>query len=87
MEGVHNMNKTPNIIWGRTPLTDKTIRLLKMKGIEEVFVRDPNQSEKVKEENAVVYLSPEGVVSLFKYAPEVVHHIFVCIPPGSTRKK
>lgn len=85
MEGENNMHKIPHIIWGRTPQTYKKIHLLKKNGMEEIYVRDPNQSQKVKAENEVVYLSPEGVDSLFKPGSETVHLIFV--PLRTERKK
>lgn len=81
------MDKTPHIIWGRSSLTNEKIQLLKMNGMEEIYVMDHNQSQKVMEENEVVYLSREGVSSLFKYAPETVYHLFLYIPPRPERKK
>ena len=81
------MHKIPHIIWGRTSQTDKKIRSLKMNGMKEIYVRDPNQSKKVKEENEVVYLSPEGADSLFKHTSETVHHMLIYVPPRAKRKK
>lgn len=87
MRGRFAMNKLPQIIWGRSSLTQEKIRSLKRDGLKEIYVMDVHQTKKVKEENEVIYLSPEGVLAFFKHAPETVHHVLYYIPRRPKRKK
>ncbi|AOV08551.1 hypothetical protein [Sporosarcina ureilytica] len=81
------MEKKTHIIWGNSSLSKNRINLLRMNGMEEIFVLDQEQSSIVKEENDVVYFSMKFAPLLMKDSPGRVHHWFMYIPPGSRKNR
>ncbi|MDS9472438.1 hypothetical protein [Sporosarcina pasteurii] len=80
------MEKKTHIIWGDSSLSKNRINLLKMNGMEEIFVLDKEQSSILKEENDVVYFSLKFAPLLMKDSPGKVHHLFMYIPPGAKNR-
>ena len=81
------MEEKPHVILGVTPNTFKKIESLQTRGNKEIYVMDYDQSSKVKEENGVMYISPEVAARIFNQNTDVVLHFYTKRPAGRPRNK
>lgn len=80
------MDKKTHIIWGNSSFSKNRVNLLKMNGMDRIFVLNKDQASTVKEENDVVYFSMKFEPLLMKDRPGKVHHLFMYVPPGEKKK-
>jgi len=81
------MPKMSHLIFGLSEKTLEMVTALKKQGKVDVYVVDYQQSSKVKEQNGVVYLSPEAASFISKYSESIVYHHYMHKRPDLMQKK
>lgn len=80
------MDKRLHIIWGSPSFSKSRILLLKMHGMDRVFVLDKNQETMIQERKDATYISTKYISLYLMDQPERVHHFFTLVPSKKVRK-
>ncbi len=81
------MDKRVHFIWGNFPGSKNRIHLLKMNGMNKIYVLDKNQKGLIKECNDVTYFSMNIAPLLMIDQPGQVHHFFMEVPPRQYKSR
>lgn len=71
------MDKKVHFVWGNPSYSKSRIRLMRMHGIEKIFIMDRNRHNIVKECEDVAYLPVSYTSFLTIDQPGLVHHFFI----------
>lgn len=81
------MDKRIHFIWGSASYSKNRILLLKMHGMNRIFVLDKNQETMIKEHKDATHVSIKFVPLFQIDQPGRVHHFFTKIPSRKHRER